>query len=109
MPANKNKKDSKNQESVGRVRFPKKEENEQFAIVTQLMGANQVRALCQDGQERMCRIPGKLRKRVWVRANDLVIVKVWDFQPTKADIAWRFLGNQVEWLKRKGALEGLPI
>ena len=107
MPSNKNRKDSS--EGVGRLRFPKKEEFEQFGVVTQLMGANQVIVLCQDGVERKCRIPGKLRKRVWVRANDVVIVKVWDFQPSKGDVMWRFLGNQTEWLRRKGMLEGLPI
>ncbi|MBN2067338.1 MAG: translation initiation factor eIF-1A [Candidatus Diapherotrites archaeon] len=109
MPANKNRKDGKSSDTVSRLRFPKKEQNEQFGIVTQLMGANQVKVMCQDGVERGCRIPGKLRKRVWVRVNDLVIVQVWDFQPSKADIKWRFLGNQVEWFRRKGMLEGLSI
>lgn len=109
MPSNKNKKDSSDSEIVRRLRFPKKEEFEQFGVVTQLMGANQLKVICQDGVERGCRIPGKLRKRVWVRVNDLVIVKVWDFQPSKGDIKWRFLGNQTEWFRRKGMLEGLPI
>jgi translation initiation factor 1A len=109
MPSNKNRKDSGDSEIVGRIRFPKKEEFEQFGIVTQLMGANQVKVICQDGVERGCRIPGKLRKRVWVRVDDVVIVKVWDFQPSKGDIVWRFLGNQTEWLKRSGKLEGLPV
>jgi len=109
MPSNKNRKDKNASAGVGRLRFPKKEEFEQFGIVTQLMGANQVKVMCQDGVERGCRIPGKLRKRVWVRADDLVIVKVWDFQPSKGDIAWRFLGNQTDWFKRKGMLEGLPV
>ena len=109
IPANKNRKDRKSEEGVGRVRFPNADENEQFALVTQLLGANQVKAMCQDGKERLCRIPGKMRKRVWIRVNDVVIVKLWEFQPAKADIIWRFLGNQVEWLKRKGALSALPI
>ncbi len=109
MPSNKNRKDSGDSELVRRLRFPKKEEFEQFGLVTQLMGANQVRVLCQDGVERQCRIPGKLRKRVWVRVDDVVIVRVWDFQPSKGDIAWRFLGNQTAWLKRNGKLQGLPV
>ena len=108
MPSNKNKKDT-GSETLGRLRFPKKEEHEIFGLVTQLMGANQVIVKCQDGVERKCRIPGKLRKRVWVRANDVVIVMIWDFQPSKGDVVWRFLGNQTEWLRRKGMLEGLPI
>ncbi len=109
MPSNKNRKDKDGSEGIGRLRFPKKEEFEQFGIVKQLMGANQLKVICQDGVERGCRIPGKLRKRVWIRVNDLVIVKVWDFQPSKGDIKWRFFGNQVEWFKRKGMLEGLPV
>ncbi len=109
MPGNKGRKDRNGQESIGRLRFPKREEHEQFAVVTQLMGASQIRALCEDGQERMCRIPGKMRKRVWIRVNDVVIVRLWEFQQSKADIAWRFLGNQVEWMKRKGYLKNLPV
>ena len=108
MPSNKNRKDS-GDDAVGRMRFPRRDEGEIFAVVTQLMGANQVKTLGEDGVERGCRIPGKIRKRVWVRANDVVIVKVWDFQPSKGDIMWRFIGNQVQWMKRKGMLQKLPV
>ncbi|MAG22238.1 MAG: translation initiation factor eIF-1A [Candidatus Diapherotrites archaeon] len=94
---------------ITRVRLPHEDEGEMFGIVAQLHGSNQIRIACADGQERMCRIPGKMRKRVWMRQNDLVIVKLWDFQPSKADVVWRFLGNQVEWLRRNGHLEGLSI
>lgn len=108
MAGNKNRKD-KEKQSVGRLRFPKRDEGEIFGVVTQLMGANQLKVLCEDGKERQCRIPGKMRKRVWVRENDVVVVKVWDFQPSKGDITWRYIGNQVGWLKRKGMLEKLPV
>jgi translation initiation factor 1A len=95
------------EESIGRVRFPRTKEGEMFGVVQQLHGSDQIKVFCQDGKERMCRIPGKMRKRVWMRQNDLVIVKLWDFQPSKGDIVWRYLGNQVEWLKRKGHLKDL--
>ncbi len=97
------------EESFERVKLPKREELEQFAIITQLMGSDQIKAMCEDGQERQFRIPGKLKKRVWLRENDFIIVKLWDFQPTKGDVVWRYLGNQVTWLKRKGYLNKLPI
>jgi translation initiation factor 1A len=87
-----------------RMRLPNPADLEQFAIVTQLMGSNQVRAVCEDGQERQFRIPGKLLKKVWIRENDVIVVKLWDFQPTKGDVVWRYLGNQVEWLRRNGKL-----
>ena len=96
-------------EEIGRVRLPKTAEYEMFGIVMQLMGATQVKVFCQDGKERNCRIPGKMKKRVWLRQRDIVIVRIWDFQPSKADVIWRYLGNQVEWLKRNNKLEGLPL
>ncbi len=96
-------------ETYIRVRLPDEKELEQFAIVTQLMGSNQVKALCEDGQERQFRIPGKLMKKVWIRENDIIIIKLWDFQPSKGDVVWRFLGNQSEYLKRRGYLRKLPL
>lgn len=97
------------EEEIGRVRMPRPQEHEMFGIVTQMMGVTQVKVQCQDGKERNCRIPGKLVKRVWMRERDVVIVRIWDFQPSKADVVWRYLGNQTEWLKRNNYLQGLPI
>jgi len=97
------------EESVGRVRLPRRNELEQFAIAVQLMGANQIKTVGEDGEERITRIPGKLKKRVWIRENDVVIIKVWDFQPTKADVVWRYLPTQTAWLRRKGHLKNLPV
>jgi translation initiation factor 1A len=59
---------------------------------------------CVDGVTRMCRIPGKIKKRVWIREGDTVIVVPWDFQAEKADVVWRYTQPQVDWLQRKGFL-----
>lgn len=97
------------EQDYSRIRLPRKSDGEMFGVVTQLMGANQIKAMCEDGLERNLRIPGKLKKKVWIRENDIVIVKVWDFQPSKGDIVWRYIGNQTEYLKRSGKLDKLPI
>jgi translation initiation factor 1A len=94
---------------INRIRMPKKNELEMFAVATQLLGSDKIKALCEDGTERICRIPGKLRKRVWIREGDLIIVKLWDFQPSKADIIWRYVKVQTAHLKKKGLLGNLPI
>ena len=92
-----------------RLRLPREKDGEMFALATQRMGGDQIKALCADGQERSVRIPGKMRKRVWVREGDVIIIKLWDFQPSKADVVWRYLGFQVERLKRMGLLKNLPL
>lgn len=94
---------------IKNARLPKKENLEMFGIVLQLHGTDQIKILAEDGKERMCRIPGKLRKNVWIRENDIVIIRLWDFQTTKADITWRYTGNQAEHLKKKGLLSKLPV
>jgi translation initiation factor 1A len=96
-------------EGYTRMRLPNPNELEQFAVVLQLMGSNQIKVLSEDGEERQVRIPGKLLKKVWIRENDVVIIKLWDFQRSKGDVIWRYLGNQVEWLKRNGKLRNLPF
>jgi len=76
-----------------------------FAVVESLVGAGRVRVRCEDGKERLARIPGKMRKKVWIREGDVVIIVPWSFQDEKADIIWRYTNPQVEWLERKGYLK----
>ncbi|MCX8190233.1 MAG: translation initiation factor eIF-1A [Candidatus Diapherotrites archaeon] len=92
-----------------KLRMPNSNELEQFAVISKLMGTNKVMALCQDGKERNCRIPGRMKKRVWLREGDLVIVKLWEFQKDKADIEWRYSNNEKYHLAKKGLLKGLPV
>ncbi|MDP2666391.1 MAG: translation initiation factor eIF-1A [Candidatus Diapherotrites archaeon] len=92
-----------------RLRLPYREHGEMFAIVMKLHGGDQIMASCEDGKDRMCRIPGKLKKKVWMREGDVIIIRLWDFQPIKADVVWRFLPIQTEKLRRLGHLEKLPV
>ena len=87
------------------MRLPHRDEGEVFAIVKKMHGTDQVKAICEDGVERGCRITGKMRKRVWVRVGDLIIIKIWDFQPEKADIKWRYAGGQKNILEKRGFLD----
>lgn len=89
--------------------IPRRDYLEMFALVTKLHGTDQIKTTGEDGEERMCRIPGKLRKKVWIREGDVVVIRLWDFQRSKADIVWRYTGTQVEHLRRKGYLSKLPL
>lgn len=87
-----------------KVRVPNRKDFEMFGVVSQLMGVNNISVMCEDGKQRICRIPGKLFKHIWIKQGDLVIVKLWDFQPTKGDVVWRYLGFQVSTLEKRGLL-----
>ena len=87
-----------------RVRLPQKRNREMFAQAELMMGANHIRVKCYDGVTRMGRIKGKIKKRVWIREGDILVVIPWSFQDDKCDIIYRYTGPQVEWLRRNGYL-----
>jgi translation initiation factor 1A len=77
-----------------------------LGVVQKLLGYDRVMVKCADGQTRLCRIRGKMKRRVWVRDGDIVIVAPWDFQSdTRGDIIWRYTGAQADELKRSGELQ----
>jgi translation initiation factor 1A len=82
------------------IRMPN--DDEMFAIVEQMLGANRVRVRCADGTERTARIPGKMQKRIWIREDDVVLVEPWDWQEEKADIAWRYEKAEADTLRDEG-------
>lgn len=93
-------------EEVVRVRVPRKQDREILGIVESMLGANKIRVRCMDGVVRLGRIPGKMKKRSWIRPGDVVILVPWEFQDEKADIKWRYTGPQVNWLEKRGYLKG---
>lgn len=81
------------------------DDDEVFAVVSNMLGANKVRARCLDGEERMCRIPGKMQKKVWIREDDLVIVSPWSFQDEKGDITHRYENQEAKDIQDAGLIE----
>ena len=76
-----------------------------LGIAVKMLGNDRISVKCQDGCLRICRIRGKMKRRVWIRSGDVVLVSPWDFQSDKrGDIFWRYRRNQVGWLKDQGHL-----
>ncbi len=88
----------KNESALKEIRLP--EEGELFGRVLKMLGGENVMIKCSDNVTRRGRIRGKLKRRVWIRDNDIVIIAPWDFNDNeRGDIVWRFTLPQVEWLK----------
>lgn len=76
-----------------------------LCVAVKLLGYDRILVRCQDGHERLCRIRGQMKRRVWIREGDIVLVSPWDFQSdTRGDIFWRYTRAQAEMLRRKGHL-----
>jgi len=79
--------------------------NDVLGVAVKLLGFDRVLVKCQDGHERLCRIRGKMKRRVWIRQGDVVVVSPWDFQSDKrGDLIWRYTKAQAEMLRKKGYL-----
>tara|TARA_R110000744_G_scaffold103156_1_gene197910 strand:- start:918 stop:1247 length:330 start_codon:yes stop_codon:yes gene_type:complete len=77
----------------------------QFAVIREFNGGSRFVALCQDGNNRMIRIPGKLKRRMWCRVNDLILIKPWIVQgDVKADLVYRYLPAERNWLRRRSMI-----
>lgn len=87
-----------------RVRLPK--EGEILGVVTGMMGGGRLGVACKDGKDRLCRIPGKIRRHVWVRDGDIVVIVPWVIDGEKrGDIIWRYNRLQADWLRANGYIK----
>lgn len=94
------------QKEIARVRLPR--ENQVLGIVDQRLGASRMRVKCLDGKTRICRIPGRLKRKLWVREGDLLLVDKWEFEKdTRGDVIFKYRASQIDWLRRKGYLKEL--
>jgi translation initiation factor 1A len=102
------KKVSEEELEIIRTRIPK--ENEVLGFVEMMLGASRLKVICEDGKTRICRIPGRLRRRVWIRVNDVVLIQPWKVQSDeRGDVVHKYTPTQARWLKRKGFIKSLPI
>ena len=94
------------QEEFIRVKLPRGRQT--IGIVEQRLGGSRARVKCFDGKSRICRIPGRLKRRLWIRENDTILVEPWELDDKKGDIIFKYRQNQIDILKKKGLIKDLP-
>jgi len=86
-----------------RVRLPRGKEV--LGILEQRLGASRMLIRCLDGKTRNCRVPGRLKKKLWLREGDVVLVEPWEFDNEKGDVIFKYNPSHVQWLQKKGFLK----
>eukprot|EP01097_Dermamoeba_algensis_P012059 TRINITY_DN962_c0_g1_i1.p1 TRINITY_DN962_c0_g1~~TRINITY_DN962_c0_g1_i1.p1 ORF type:complete len:143 (-),score=49.28 TRINITY_DN962_c0_g1_i1:165-593(-) len=81
-----------------------KEDGQEYAQVVKMLGNGRLEAQCFDGSKRLCHIRGKMRKKVWVNAGDIVLIGLRDFQDGKADVILKYTSDEARSLKALGHL-----
>ena len=90
-------------QEITRVKLPRGEEI--MGIIEQRLGGNKMMVNCLDGKARNCRVPGRLKRKLWLRPNDVVIIQPWELDKDKGDIIFKYRPNQVAWLRKNGYLK----
>ena len=86
-----------------RLKLP--DQGQVLGTVVKLAGATKFFVRCTDGKERLCIIPGRLRRRFWIKENDVVIVQPWVVQTDeRGDIVWRYSVLDISKLRERGML-----
>jgi len=89
-----------------RIKMPNKKMGELFGRVVDILGNDRMEVFAEDGKHYIGRIRGKIKKRVWIRKGDLVVVNPWDWatetkdERGKCEITWRYMKNEISWLSR---------
>jgi len=110
MPKNKgkggkNRRRGKNENEADKRELVFKEEGQEYAQVTKMLGNGRLEALCfTDGAKRLCHIRGKLRKKVWIRMGDVILLGLRDYQDKKADVILKYNADEARNLKSYGEI-----
>lgn len=93
--------DLQNGES-GRMRLPRGKEF--VGIVEKRLGGSRMYVRTTKGQTIMARVPGRVKKFLWIREGDIVLLDPWEFDKDKADLTYKFRPNEIKALENKGIL-----
>jgi translation initiation factor 1A len=74
-----------------------------YGQVKSLLGDKRAVVLClSNGKEFLCRIAGSIHQ--WIQREDIVLIGLRDFEPSKGDIIWRYNPNEARKLIKSGAI-----
>lgn len=88
---------------VTRAKIPRGEEV--IGIIEERLGGNKMKVSCLDGKTRNSRVPGRLKRKLWLRPGDVVLIEPWELDKDKGDVIFKYPSNQIEWLKRNGYIK----
>ncbi|KAI5451141.1 Translation initiation factor 1A [Naganishia albida] len=100
----KNRRRGKNENDDEKRELVFKEDGQEYAQVTKMLGNGRLEAQCFDGEKRLAHIRGKMRKKVWINQGDIILISLREFQDEKADVIVKYTVEEARNLKQYGEL-----
>lgn len=82
---------------------------EEYARVLKALGDCRFKVMCFDGAERIAHCRGKLRRRVRIEKDNIILVGKREFQDSKVDIMHKYTPEEARELVRKGEIIGAMV
>jgi len=89
------------------VILPLRDENHDYGLVKRVLGNTRFIVFCYwNGSEKICRMTGKMKyRRIWIGKGDIVLLKLRNYQDSKADIVYRYTNDNYQLLLKLGELK----
>jgi len=78
-----------------------KQDMEEYAQIIRMLGDRRVTVMFPNKEEFIAMIPGRFRKRCWMKVGDVVVVSRRDFQDSKMDILHKYTDDEVKILAKE--------
>ena len=88
-----------------RVRMPR--DTQVIGLIIQRLGGNRMEVKATDGKVRNCRVPGRYRRRLWLRPRDFILIVPWEYDDNKADIIYKYNSSEVNQLRKREIIKSL--
>ena len=76
----------------------KKTEGQEYGYIQKILGNCRFQIICYDKKQRIGHVRGKLRKRMWFNAGDLILISLRDFQDDMCDMIQKYDYDEVNML-----------
>lgn len=103
---NKGNKNKKKSTSVSSNSLVTKDDMQEYAKIEKMLGDRKVTLTLPDGRNILGIIPGRFRKRCWMKTGDTVLISFRDFQDDRCDIIHKYDSTEVPKLVK---LNEIPI
>ena len=79
-----------------------KEDGQEYARIVKMLGNGRVELICNDEKKRLGIIRGSMKKKIWMSADDYILVGLRDYEHDKCDIIHKYNNSEVLFMKNRG-------
>jgi len=98
------KKKSRHDKRKGEMPLPSDEEGTMLCVVRRNLGGGFLEVFCIDGEVYKAWIPGRMRRRMWMREGDIILFLPWGSRDMKGEVVYRYARDEVRKLKETGLI-----